>query len=68
VRFLLQRLDEPEGPVRGHVDLAAADRAAEVERHQDLGARQAGRGDGWTVMQGPAGHRYCVTDRAPERD
>jgi hypothetical protein len=67
VRFLLQRLDESEGPVRGHVDLSAVDRAAEVERHRGLGARREGRGDGWTVMRGPAGHRYCVTDRNPER-
>ena len=43
-----------EGPVRGHVDLAAVDRAAEVERHRGLGAREEGPGDGWTVMRGPA--------------
>ena len=67
MRFLLQRLEDDEGPVRGHVDLSALDRAAEVERHRGLGAREEGPGDGWTVMRGPAGHRYCVTDRAPER-
>jgi len=65
VRFLLQRLEDDEGPVRGHVDLSALDRAAEVERHRGLGAREEGPGDGWTVMRGPAGHRYCVTDRQP---
>lgn len=65
VRFLLQRLDEDEGPVRGHADLSAVDRAVEVERHRGLGAREEGPGDGWTVMVGPAGHRYCVTDRNP---
>jgi hypothetical protein len=65
VRFLLQRLDEPGGVVRGHVDLSALDRATEVERHRALGALVAGEGSGWTVMQGPAGHRYCVTDRDP---
>ena len=65
VRFLLQRLHEPEGTVRGHVDLCAVDRATEVERHQALGARVEGEGRGWTVMEGPAGHRYCVTDRDP---
>ena len=57
VRFLLQRLDESEGAVRGHVDLAAVDRMAEVERHRGLGAHEEGPGDGWTVMRGPAGHR-----------
>jgi hypothetical protein len=65
VRFLLQRLEDDEGPVRGHVDLSALDRAAEVERHRGLGAREEGPGDGWTVLRGPAGHRYCVTDRQP---
>jgi glyoxalase superfamily protein len=67
VRFLLQRLDEGDGPVQGHVDLSAVDRAAEVERHLGLGASEAGAGRGWTVMRAPAGHRYCVTDRHPER-
>jgi len=67
VRFLLQRLDESEGAVRGHVDLAAVDRMAEVERHRGLGAHEEGQGDGWTVMRGPAGHRYCVTDRDPRQ-
>jgi hypothetical protein len=67
VRFLLQRLDEGDGPVRGHVDLAAVDRAAEVARHVALGAHEEGPGDGWTVLRGPAGHRYCVTDRDSRR-
>jgi hypothetical protein len=67
VRFLLQRLDEEEGPVRGHVDLSAVDRAAEVERHVGLGASTEGDGRGWTVMRAPAGHRYCVTDRDPRQ-
>jgi hypothetical protein len=67
VRFLLQRLDEPDGVVRGHVDLSAVDRATEVERHRALGARVEGEGRGWTVLQGPAGHRYCVTDRDPQQ-
>jgi hypothetical protein len=66
VHFLLQRLDEEDGPVRGHLDLAARDRRAEVERHVVLGAQEEGPGRGWTVMSGPAGHRYCITDRSPE--
>ena len=53
--------------LRGHVDLSAVDRAAEVERHVGLGASEAGAGRGWTVMRAPAGHRYCVTDRHPGR-
>jgi hypothetical protein len=65
VRFLFQRLGEEDGAVRGHADLSAADPPAEVARHRHLGAREEGPGDGWTVMQGPAGHRYCVTNRDP---
>lgn len=65
VRFLLQRLDEEDGVVRGHVDLSAVERSTEVERHRGLGAMVEGEGRGWTVMRGPAGHRYCVTDRDP---
>lgn len=67
VRVLLQRIDEEEGTVRGHADLSAVDPAAEVARHCGLGAREEGPGDGWTVLQGPAGHRYCVTERDPRR-
>jgi hypothetical protein len=67
VRFLLQRLDEEEGAVRGHADLSAVDPAAEVERHRGLGAEVEGPGEDWTVMQGPAGHRYCVTNRDPRQ-
>ena len=32
VRILLQRLDEPDGPVRAHPDLATADREADAAR------------------------------------
>ena len=39
LQFLLQLLDETSGRVRGHLDLAADDRAAEVRRHVALGAR-----------------------------
>lgn len=67
VRFLVQRLDEEEGTVRGHADLSSVDRSAEVERHCGLGAREEGPGEGWTVLHDPAGHRYCVTDRDPRQ-
>lgn len=65
VRFLLQRLDDEDGPVRAHVDLAAADRPAEVARHVELGAVEVGPGRGWTVLRDPVGRTYCVTDRHP---
>lgn len=65
VRWLLQRLDDPHGPVRAHVDLSSLDRPAEVARHVALGALEAGEGRGWTVMTDPTGRRYCITDRQP---
>ena len=38
VRILLQRLDEPDGPVRAHPDLATAHRATDAQEHVRLGA------------------------------
>lgn len=67
VRFLLQHLDDQDGPVRAHLDLAAADREREVDRHVGLGATRAQDGRGWTVMSDPVGTVYCVTDRHPAR-
>jgi hypothetical protein len=62
---LLQRLDEPDGPVRAHLDLGTTDRAAEVTRHEALGARVLSVEEFWTVLSDPAGSSYCVTDRDP---
>ncbi|GAA2142799.1 hypothetical protein GCM10009844_14380 [Nocardioides koreensis] len=67
VKLLMQRLDDPDGPVRAHLDLATTDRAAETARHVGLGARVlADQDGGWTVLAGPAGPAYCITDRAPD--
>ncbi len=65
LQLLLQRLDEPTGPVRAHFDLAASDQQAEVERHRALGATVGAAGDGWVVMEPPAGPVYCITGRSP---
>ena len=65
VRFLLQRLDEPSGPVRAHVDLACADVRSECDRHVALGAHEVGPGRGWVVLRDPNGHEYCCTARDP---
>ena len=65
LRLLLQRLDEPDGPVRAHPDLATADRAAETDRHVALGAVVRGVHDFWTVLTAPGGQVYCLTDRDP---
>ncbi|MFQ6172314.1 VOC family protein [Oryzobacter sp. R7] len=66
VRLLLQRLDEDDGPVRGHVDLACADRGAETARHVSLGARVVREHRYWTVMADPVGRVYCLTSRSPQ--
>lgn len=65
VQVLVQRLEEDEPVARGHVDVASDDRAAEVARLAALGARDAGVGDDWTVLDPPAGPVLCVTDRDP---
>lgn len=57
-----------------HLDLATEDRAATVDRLEDLGAnavetkreRFDGRTEEWTVMEDPEGNGFCVCERAPE--
>ncbi|MGZ4441866.1 MAG: VOC family protein [Nocardioidaceae bacterium] len=66
IRFLLQRLGEPTGPVRAHLDLACDDLDAEVSRHEALGARVVRRTEHWTTLCDPAGREYCVTRRSPD--
>ncbi|MBR7742726.1 VOC family protein [Phycicoccus sp. BSK3Z-2] len=65
LRILLQRLDDPGGPVRAHPDLAVADRAAEEARHVAAGAEVRARFERWTVLRAPGGQVYCLTDRDP---
>ncbi|ADB61407.1 conserved hypothetical protein [Haloterrigena turkmenica DSM 5511] len=55
-----------------HLDLATKERAATVERLEDLGAstvetkreRFHERTEEWTVMKDPEGNGFCVCDRA----
>lgn len=65
VRILLQRLDEPTGDVRAHLDIATDDRPAETARHERLGAGIERVESVWTVLRSPTGQRYCLTDRDP---
>lgn len=65
LRILLQRLDESDGGVRAHLDIATSDRAAETDRHRVLGARVEATKQSWTVLRDPAGALYCITDRDP---
>lgn len=65
LRILLQRLDEPTGPVRAHPDLATADRGGDTRRHVRLGARVVDVHERWTALTAPGGQVYCLTDRDP---
>jgi hypothetical protein len=66
LRLLLQRLGEPSGPCRAHLDLACDDVPAEVTRHQELGGTVLRVTDVFTTLLDPAGQPYCVTSRNPD--
>ena len=66
LRLLLQRLDEEQYTVTGHLDLACDDHDIETARHQDLGARPVRRTPHWTTLRDPAGRGYCLTRRDVE--
>jgi hypothetical protein len=68
LRFLLQRLEDDTARTTAHLDVASDDRAAEVRRHESLGAEVAYEGRGWTTMRDPVGSVYCVTGRVPAYD
>ncbi|RYB91813.1 VOC family protein [Nocardioides oleivorans] len=65
VRILLQRLDETDGAVRAHPDLATADRESDTTSHVGLGAEVVSVNAFWTVLAAPGGQVYCLTDRDP---
>jgi hypothetical protein len=67
VQLLFQRLDEPDGPVRAHLDHGTDDLDAEVRRVLGLGATDVGRGaGGWHVLRDPLGQLFCITRNSPE--
>lgn len=67
-RILLQRLEDNEGEVRSHLDLACADRVRTVvQRHLDRGADVVRVRELWTTMRDPLGMEYCLTARQPPR-
>lgn len=47
---------------RWHLDIAAADREAEIGRLLALGATRFREGEGYTVLRDPEGNPFCVTD------
>lgn len=57
VNVLLQRVEHPS---RVHLDIETDDIPAEVARLEKLGARRVADIKGWTVMEAPSGHRFCV--------
>lgn len=65
LELLVQRLDQPLGEVRAHLDLATTDRVAETARHEALGAEVVAERHGWSVLTDPTGAAYCLTDREP---
>lgn len=69
LQLLVQRLgaDDPGSRARAHLDLGSDDRAAEVARVQELGARLLWPGAGFTALRDPAGLPFCVTDNHPDR-
>jgi hypothetical protein len=66
LHLLVQRLDDPLGEVRAHLDIASSDVAAETARHESLGARTVVVHDEWTVLTDPTGAAYCITGREPQ--
>ena len=67
IHLLFQRLDEPDGPVRAHLDLGTDDLDAEVRRLLELGAADVGRGRGWHVLRDLAGLLFCATENSPDQ-
>jgi hypothetical protein len=65
IQLLFQRLDEPDGPVRAHLDLGTDDLAAEASRLIDLGAEDVAPGRGWHVLRDPVGLLFCATLNSP---
>ncbi|GMG80941.1 VOC family protein [Paralimibaculum aggregatum] len=51
---------------RVHLDIEAADVAAEVARLEGLGAVRLRAVEDWVVMEAPTGHRFCVVPAEPE--
>jgi Glyoxalase-like domain len=61
LQLLLQRLDDEQSVVSGHLDLGADDYLAEAERHLVLGATEVRRTPHWVTLLDPSGRVYCAT-------
>jgi hypothetical protein len=67
LQLLFQRLGEPTGPVRAHLDLGTDDVEADARRLLALGAEDIGPGRGWHAMRDAAGLAFCTTGNSPEQ-
>jgi hypothetical protein len=61
IQLLLQRLDDEQPVVTGHLDLGSDDYLAEADRHLALGATEVRRTPHWVTLRDPGGRLYCVT-------
>jgi hypothetical protein len=61
IQLLLQRLDDEQPVVTGHLDLGSDDYLAEADRHLALGATEVRRTPHWVTLCDPGGRLYCVT-------
>ena len=69
IQLLFQRLGEPDGPVRAHLDHGTDDLSSEVRRVLGLGAEDIGPGrGGWHALRDPSGTAFCVTANSPAHD
>lgn len=57
IQILLQQVDHDP---RVHLDIETDSIEDEENRLKKLGAIPVSRHDGWTIMQAPSGHRFCV--------
>lgn len=67
LQLLFQRLEEPDGTVRAHLDHGTDDVSTEVRRLRGLGAEEIGPGRGWHALRDPAGLAFCVTGNSPSQ-
>jgi hypothetical protein len=67
LQLLFQRLDEPRGAVRAHLDVGTDDLDAETGRLQEVGAEDVHPGRGWHALRDPAGLLFCATANSPEQ-
>jgi hypothetical protein len=61
LQLLLQRLDDEQSSVVGHLDLGSDNYLAEAGRHRGLGATEVRRTPHWVTLRDPSGRLYCVT-------